>query len=152
MRYTTIIDISEISEVYRNTTARLIYMHMCLKAGYHDADRDLVRLSIRRVSADVGVTVSATRHALRLLERVGLLTREGELWRVKKWVEEQQITTRAKTKREMQEQIQRLERQRQQVILEQQHQEHQQYDPEQSTNSDGYKRIAERFGLTKPKK
>lgn len=152
MRYTTVIDISEMPEVYRNTTARLIYMHMCLKAGYHDADRDLVRLSIRRVSADVGVTVSATRHALRLLERVGLLTREGELWRVKKWVEEQQITTRAKTKREMQEQIQRLERQRQQVILEQQHQEHQQYDPEQSTNSDGYKRIAERFGLTKPKK
>lgn len=152
MRYTTVIDISEMSEVYRNTTARLIYMHMCLKAGYHDADRDLVRLSIRRVSADVGVTVSATRHALRLLERVGLLTKEGELWRVKKWVEEQQITTRAKTKREMQEQIQRLERQRQQVILEQQHQEHQQYDPVQSTNSDGYKRIAERFGLTKPKK
>ena len=152
MRYTTVIDISEISEIYKNPTARLIYMHMSLKAGYHDDDRDLVRLSIRRVSADVGVTVSATRHALRLLERVGLLTREGELWRVKKWVEEQQITTRAKTKREMQEQIQRLERQRQQVILEQQHQEHQQYDPEQSTNSDGYKRIAERFGLTKPKK
>lgn len=152
MRYTTVIDISEISEIYKNSTARLIYLHMSLKAGYHDADRDLVRLSIRRLSADVGVTVSATRHALHLLERSGLLTREGELWRVKKWVEEQQITTRAKTKREMQEQIQRLERQRQQVILEQQHQEHQQYDPEQSTNSDGYKRIAERFGLSKPKK
>lgn len=152
MRYTTVIDIAEISEVYKNATARLIYLHMSLKAGYHDADRDLVKLSIRRLSADVGVTVSATRHALHQLERVGLLTREGELWRVKKWVEEQQITTRAKTKREMQEQIQRLERQRQQVILEQQHQEHQQYDPEQSTNSDGYKRIAERFGLTKPKK
>lgn len=152
MRYTTVIDISEISEIYKNPTARLLYLHMSLKAGYHDADRDLVRLSIRRLSADVGVTVSATRHALHQLERVGLLTREGELWRVKKWVEEQQITTRAKTKREMQEQIQRLERQRQQVILEQQHQEHQQYDPEQSTNSDGYKRIAERFGLTKPKK
>lgn len=152
MRYTTVIDISEISEVYKNATARLIYLHMSLKAGYHDADRDLVKLSIRRLSADVGVTVSATRHALHQLERVGLLTREGDLWRVKKWVEEQQITTRAKTKREMQEQIQRLERQRQQVILEQQHQEHQQYDPEESTNSDGYKRIAERFGLTKPKK
>lgn len=152
MRYTTVIDITEISEVYKNATARLIYLHMSLKAGYHDADRDLVKLSIRRLSADVGVTVSATRHALHQLERAGLLTREGELWRVRKWVEEQQITTRAKTKREMQEQIQRLERQRQQVILEQQHQEHQQYDPEQSTNSDGYKRIAERFGLTKPKK
>lgn len=152
MRYTTVIDISEISEIYKNPTARLLYLHMSLKAGYHDVDRDLVRLSIRRLSADVGVTVSATRHALHQLERVGLLTKEGELWRVKKWVEEQQITTRAKTKREMQEQIQRLERQRQQVILEQQHQEHQQYDPEQSTNSDGYKRIAERFGLNKAKK
>lgn len=152
MRYTTVIDISEISEIYKNPTARLLYLHMSLKAGYHDADRDLVRLSIRRLSADVGVTVSATRHALRQLERAGLLTREGDLWRVKKWVEEQQITTRAKTKREMQEQIQRLERQRQQVILEQQHQEHQEYDPEQSTNSDGYKRLAERFGLNKPKK
>lgn len=152
MRYTTVIDISEMPEIYRNTTARLIYVHMSLKAGYHDADRDLVKLSIRRLSADVGVTVSATRHALHQLEKVGLLTREGELWRVKKWVEEQQITTRAKTKREMQEQIQRLERQRQQVILEQQHQEHQQYDPEEATNSDGYKRIAERFGLTKKPK
>lgn len=152
MRYTTVIDISELSEIYKNPTARLIYLHLSLKAGYHDADRDLVKLSIRRLSADVGVTVSATRHALHQLERSGLLTREGELWRVKKWLEEQQITTRAKTKREMQEQIQRLERQRQQVILEQQHQEHQQYDPEQSTNSDGYKRIAERFGLTKPNK
>lgn len=152
MRYTTVIDISEISEIYKNPTARLLYLHMSLKAGYHDADRDLVRLSIRRLSADVGVTVSATRHALRQLERAGLLTREGDLWRVKKWVEEQQITTRAKTKREMQEQIQRLERQRQQVILEQQHQEHQQYDPEEATNSDGYKRIAERFGLTKKPK
>lgn len=152
MRYTTVIDISEISEIYKNPTARLLYFHMSLKAGYHDADRDLVRLSIRRLSADVGVTVSATRHALRQLERAGLLIREGDLWRVKKWVEEQQITTRAKTKREMQEQIQRLERQRQQVILEQQHQEHQQYDPEEATNSDGYKRIAERFGLTKKPK
>lgn len=151
MRYTTVIDISEISEVYKNPTARLIYMHMSLKAGYHDDDRDLVRLSIRRLSADVGVTVSATRHALHLLERSGLLTREGQLWRIKKWVEEQTITTRAKTKREMQEQIQRLERQRQQVILEQQHQEHQEYDPDKALDNDAYRRIQERFGLTKKK-
>ena len=61
MRYTTVIDISEMPEVYKNSTARLIYLHMSLKAGYHDADRDLVKLSIRRLSSDVGVTVSATR-------------------------------------------------------------------------------------------
>lgn len=149
MRYTTVIDISEMSEVYKNTTARLIYIHMSLKAGYHDSDRDLVNVSIRRLSADVGVTVSATRHALHLLERSGLLTREGQLWRIKKWVEEQTITTRAKTKREMQEQIQRLERQRQQVILDQQHQEHKEYDPEKALDNDAYRRVQARFGLKK---
>lgn len=152
MRYTTVIDISEISEIYKNPTARLLYLHMSLKAGYHDADRDLVRLSIRRLSADVGVTVSATRHALHQLERVGLLTREGELWRVKKWVEEQQITTRARTKRELQEQIQVMERQRQQAVLEKKSQERQEYNPEEAINSDGFKRIQERFGLTRNKK
>lgn len=151
MRYTTVIDISEMPEIYRNMTARLIYVHMSLKAGYHDSDRDLVTLSIRRVAAEVGVTVSATRHALHLLERSGLLTREGQVWRIKKWVEEQTITTRAKTKREMQEQIQRLERQRQQVILDQQHQEHQEYDPDKALDNDAYRRIQERFGLSKKK-
>lgn len=152
MRYTTVIDISELPEVYRNTTARLIYMHMSLKAGYHDSDRDLVTLSIRRLSADVGVTVSATRHALHLLERCGLLTRDGQVWRIKKWVEEQTITTRAKTKREMQEQIQRLERQRQQVILDKQHLEHQEYDPDKALDNDAYRRIQARFGLAEKKK
>ena len=132
-------------------TARLIYIHMSLKAGYHDSDRDLVNVSIRRLSADVGVTVSATRHALHLLVRSGLLVREGQLWRIKKWVEEQTITTRAKTKREMQEQIQRLERQRQQVMLEQQHQEHKEYDPEKALDNDAYRRVQARFGLTKKK-
>lgn len=151
MRYTTVIDISELPDIYRNMAARLIYVHLSLKAGYHDSDRDLVTLSIRRVAAEVGVTVSATRHALHLLERSGLLTREGQVWRIKKWVEEQTITTRAKTKREMMDQIQRLERQRQQVILEQQHQEHQEYDPDKALDNDAYRRIQERFGLTKKK-
>lgn len=149
MRYTTVIDISEMPEIYRNMTARLIYVHMSLKAGYHDSDRDLVTLSIRRLSAEVGVTVSATRHALHLLERCGLLTREGQTWRIRKWVEEQTITTRAKTKREMMDQIQRLERQRQQVILDKQHQEHKEYDPDKALDNDAYRRVQARFGLKK---
>lgn len=151
MRYTTVIDISELPEVYKNSTARLIYMHMSLKAGYHDSDRDLVTLSIRRVAAEVGVTVSATRHALHLLERSGLISREGQLWRIKKWVEEQTITTRAKTKREMQEQIQRLERQKQQAVLEIAHQEHKEYDPDKALDNDAYRRVQARFGLAKKK-
>lgn len=132
-------------------TARLIYIHMSLKAGYHDSDRDLVNVSIRRLSADVGVTVSATRHALHLLVRSGLLVKEGHLWRIKKWVEEQTITTRAKTKREMQEQIQRLERQKQQAVLELAHQEHKEYDPEKALDNDAYRRVQARFGLAKKK-
>lgn len=151
MRYTTVIDISEMPDVYKNSTARLIYMHMSLKAGYHDSDRDLVTLSIRRVAAEVGVTVSATRHALHLLERSGLISREGQLWRIKKWVEEQTITTRAKTKREMQEQIQRLERQKQQAVLEIAHQEHKEYDPDKALDNDAYRRVQARFGLAKKK-
>ncbi|MEE1348053.1 MAG: hypothetical protein U0K36_09270 [Bacteroidales bacterium] len=151
MRYTTVIDISEMPEVYRNTTARLIYIHMSLKAGYHDSDRDLINVSIRRLSADVGVSFSATRHALHLLVRSGLLVKEGQLWRIKKWVEEQTITTRAKTKREMQEQIQRLERQKQQAALEIAHQEHKEYDPDKALDNDAYRRIQARFGLAKKK-
>lgn len=149
MRYTTVIDISEMPEIYRNMTARLIYIHMSLKAGYHDSDRDLVNVSIRRLSADVGVTVSATRHALHLLVRSGLLVKEGQLWRIKKWVEEQTITTRAKTKREMMDQIQRLERQKQQAVLEIAHQEHKDYDPEKALDNDAYRRVQARFGLKK---
>lgn len=152
MRYTTVIDISEIQEIYRNPVARLIYLHMSLKAGYHDADRDLVNISIRRLSGDVGVTVSAVRHALRQLERAGLLTREGNLWRIRKWVEEQQITARAKTKREMQERIIALERQKHQVELEVRHQEHKEYDPEKALDNDAYRRIQARFGLADKKK
>lgn len=145
------IDISELPEIYRNMTARLIYMHMSLKAGYHDSDRDLVTLSIRRVAAEVGVTVSATRHALHLLEKSGLISREGQLWRIKKWVDEQTITTRAKTKREMQQQIMILERQKQQAVLEIAHQEHKEYDPEKALDNDAYRRIQARFGLGKKK-
>lgn len=149
MRYTTVIDISEMPEIYRNMTARLIYMHMSLRAGYHDSDRDLVTLSIRRVAAEVGVTVSATRHALHLLEKSGLISREGQLWRIKKWVEEQTITTRAKTKREMMDQIQRLERQKQQAVLEIAHKEHKEYEPEKALDNDAYRRLQARFGLKK---
>lgn len=94
MRYTTVIDISEIPEVYRCLNCRLLYIHMSLKCGYHDADRDLIRISVRNLAYRVGLTVSATRHALRILERSKLLTREGDSWRVCKWVEPAEIHRR----------------------------------------------------------
>lgn len=86
MRYTTLIDISEVPEVYCNMNARLLYLHMVLKSGYHDEDRDTLRASFRQLAAAVGLTLSATRHALRILGASGLIQKEGEVWRVKKWI------------------------------------------------------------------
>lgn len=101
MRYTTIIDISEIGDLYRNINCRLLYLHLCLKAGYHDADRDLIDLSIRRLANETGLTVSATRHALSQLQSARLLERlDGRLWRVKKWLPTETISKRKTTKPE----------------------------------------------------
>lgn len=95
MRYTTIIDISQ-SEVYKNVNARLVYLHLCLKAGYHDEDRDLIVVSIRNLAIQVGLSLSATRFAVGQLEKRHLLTHSGSVWRVKKWVDDQSITNRKK--------------------------------------------------------
>ena len=100
MRYTTIIDITEIPEVYRNHNARLIYLHLTLKSGYRDNDRDMIKISIRVLAMRTGLSVSATRHALTILTRHHLLSRAGETWLVKKWIIEETITPRAKTKKQ----------------------------------------------------
>lgn len=103
MRYTTIIDIAEFPSIYRNANVRLIYLHLCLKAGYHDNDRDICQTSFRSLAADTGLTVSACRHAVSTLETTGLLERKDGLWRVKKWIAESTITKRRKPKTENQE-------------------------------------------------
>lgn len=92
------IDISDMPEVYRNQAARLLYIHMALCAGYHDDDRDLVRQSLRVMAARAGLTLSAVRHALGLLQRAGLVSREGEAWRVKKWFVDTPPTPRRQPK------------------------------------------------------
>lgn len=94
MRYTTVIDITDFPQIYRNTHARLVYIHMALKAGYHDDDRDICRLSIRSLAADVGITVSATRNALQQLEKSGLISKSSDCWIVKKWVLQESATPR----------------------------------------------------------
>lgn len=100
MRYTTIIDLSEFPAVYRNKNVRLVYLHLVLKSGYHDNDRDLIDISIRNLAWSVGLSVSATRHALHILEQARMLKRSGPLWHVRKFIIEQEITPRAKTQRE----------------------------------------------------
>lgn len=94
MRYTTVIDISEIPAIYRSQNARLTYMHLVLRCGYHDTDRDIADISVRRLALEVGVSVSAVRHALRLLERFKLIEKQGNVWVVKKWIQAEPITPR----------------------------------------------------------
>lgn len=101
MRYTTIIDISEYPQVYRSQNARLVYLHMCLKAGYRDDDRDLCRCSLRSLETDVGISLSAVRAAVKLLTKTRLIERQGTFYKVSKWVELGTISPRAKTAKEV---------------------------------------------------
>lgn len=100
MRYTTIIDLSEFPALYRNKNVRLVYLHLVLRSGYHDNDRDLIDVSIRNLAWGVGLSVSATRHALHILEQAQMIKRAGPLWHVRKFIIEQEITPRAKTQKE----------------------------------------------------
>lgn len=98
MRYTTVIDITEMPGIYRNQNARLVYLHMVLRSGYHDSDRDLIEISIRNLAMAVGLTVSATRHALACLEREKLISRDGTRWKILKWVVAELPTPRRQPK------------------------------------------------------
>lgn len=97
MRYTTIIDLTEWPTLYKSPSIRLVYMHLCYVAGYHDYDRDLTGISLRRIAHDCGLTLSATRVAISRLQAYQLLERVGPLWRVKKYVMEAPISKREKS-------------------------------------------------------
>jgi DNA-binding Lrp family transcriptional regulator len=100
MRYTTVIDISEIPQVYGNLSTRILYVHMALKCGYHDTDRDILDVSVRQLAAGAGLTLSACRHALKKLESAGLIKRQGAAYLIRKWLPEQTISARPKTERQ----------------------------------------------------
>lgn len=85
MRYTTIIDISEYPAIWSSASCRTLYLHLVLKSGWHDDDRDLIRASIRQLSAATGLTKSAVEHAIRQLTKAGLLAKDGQAYRVTKW-------------------------------------------------------------------
>lgn len=120
MRYTTVIDISEFRDLYENHNIRVLYLHMALKCGYRDDDRDMLPMSIRTLAGQVGISLSACRHALRQLQKHHLITRQGDTWIVTKWVLEKNISPRAKSKREEQLIERRAERERQQAERERQ--------------------------------
>lgn len=100
MRYTTIIDITA-APWYRNKNVVLVYVHMTMTCGYHDADRDLYTRSLRSLTADCGVSFAAVRHALKILQRDKMISREGSAWRVLKWIpgDSQTISSRPKTQK-----------------------------------------------------
>lgn len=100
MRYTTVIDIMDIPSVRRCRSASWLYYVMAMKCGYHDEDRDVLDMSLTRLAAVSGLTVSAVRHALNVLTRANLVRRNGQTWTVRKWLPEQAITARPKTKRQ----------------------------------------------------
>lgn len=94
MRYTTIIDLRDYRKAYANTNVRLLYLHMALVAGYHVDDRDICKLSLRQLAADVGLTLSAVRHALKVLEGIGMVARQGDAWHVTKFAMPKEVATR----------------------------------------------------------
>lgn len=110
MRYTTIIDIRDLPQIWNNTNITRAYLYLCLSSGYHDTDRDLVHVSVRGLAALTGLSVAASRHALQQLQKAGLITRQGDAWKVTKFVITEAPATRPKTKREQQLEIERLRR------------------------------------------
>lgn len=97
MRYTTIIDLSEYASLYRNHNVRLVYLHMVLKSGWHDEDRDILDQSIRALAQGTGLSISTVRHALKQLEKSQLIVRQGNVWSVRKWVLQETPTPRPRT-------------------------------------------------------
>lgn len=117
MRYTTIIDISDIPEIYKNHNTRLVYLHLCLFSSYESDTLDVYGGSIRRLAADVGITVAAVRNSLRILFKYGLLkSTEDNKYIVTKYLTRKEIKTRAKTEKEAKEKEQKIsyERRKQQ--------------------------------------
>ena len=102
MRYTPIIDISEYKTLYQNINVRLVYLHLVLKSGYHDYNRDMISISLRQLSMEVGITLGAVRHALEILTKAKMIYKKDNVYHVRKWIVEQKITSRATSKRQEQ--------------------------------------------------
>lgn len=100
MRYTTVIDLTEFRQLYRNKNAVLVYLHLALRSGWHDHDRDIVETSVRNLAYDTGLSVAAVRHALKILEDAKLLSHVGSVWTVTKWVMTEDPTKRPKNARD----------------------------------------------------
>lgn len=100
MRYTTIIDITDIPQVYNNINATRVYLHLCLTCGFTADDMDTIRISYRQLAAQLNITLSAVRHSLNLLTRYHLITIEGNIITVRKYLPKAEYKDRPKTQQE----------------------------------------------------
>lgn len=100
MRYTTIIDITDIPQVYNNINATRVYLHLCLTCGFTADDMDTIRISYRQLSAHLNMTLSAVRYSLSLLLRYHLITIEGNIIIVRKHLPKAEYKDRPKTQQE----------------------------------------------------
>lgn len=89
---------------------------MVLASGYHETDMDQVTVSIRGLATQTGLTVSATRHALSVLMKAGLVRRQSGHLHVAKYILQEGIPKRARSKKDQQ--LQQIAREREQKALE----------------------------------
>lgn len=104
MRYTTIIDITDIPQVYNNINATRVYLHLCLTCGFTADDMDTLRISYRQLAAQLNITLSAVRYSLNLLTRYHLITIEGNIITVRKYLPKAEYKDRPKTQQEFKDQ------------------------------------------------
>lgn len=115
MRYTTIIDVTECPQIYSCMSARLIYLHLVLKAGWGQRNLDYYACSIRSLQGDLGMTFAAVRHGLAVLEKYGMIRRGPGGCYVRKYCNPTQPGARKLTRRQ---QAAEEQRQREQEMLE----------------------------------
>lgn len=125
MRYTPIIDITENKILYQNINVRLVYLHLVLKSGYHDYNRDMISISLRKLSTEVGISLGAVRHALEILTKAKMIYKKDNVFHVRKWIVEQKITSRATSKRQEQAILNQKEREKENKEREIEYQERQ---------------------------
>lgn len=117
MRYTTIIDITECPQVYTCMSARLIYFHLVLKAGWGERNQDYCACSIRSLQGDLGMTFAAVRHGLAVLEKYGMIRRGPGGCYVRKFCQPTKPGVRKPTRREAAAEEQRKREQEQALII-----------------------------------
>lgn len=100
MRYTTIIDITDIPQVYNNINATRVYLHLCLTCGFTADDMDTIRISYRQLAAQLSITLSAVRHSINLLLKYHLITIEDNIISVRKHLPKAEYKDRPKTQQE----------------------------------------------------